>query len=384
MRILIAPDKFKGTLSARAVAEAMAEGVRRVLPDASLDLCPLSDGGEGFVEALVTSTEGTFHTARVTGPLPDMKVGARYGFLGSVDSSILKTAVIEMSAASGLALLKPDQYDPFATTTFGTGEMIVDAIRHGARHILLGIGGSATVDGGIGAAHACGFTILMKDGEPTSPSEPLCGRDVPNVLMVKHGRGEVTSGIPITVACDVTNPLFGPIGAAQVYGKQKGATSEQIAVLDAAFAAIVSRAGTSDLANTPGAGAAGGLGYGMLAYFGATLQNGFSIVAKATQLDDRAKRADVVLTGEGRFDASSLHGKVVAPVAGIASSSRVPCLAICGDREKDLPAPRLLTLAALTDVVTKDVALHDTRRVLADRVAMVLQNWLDHSNPEKS
>lgn len=376
MRIVIAPDKYKGSLSAGEVAQAIASGVNEAIVDAGIDLCPMSDGGEGFVEALITATQGTFVTARVTGPLPEMKVDARYGILGRVDASTLKTAVIEMASASGLALLRVEQYDPFATTTFGTGELISHAIQNGAIQILLGIGGSATVDAGIGAAHACGFTILMKDGESNPPTEPLCGRDAPNVLMVKHGRGEVTNGIPITVACDVTNPLYGPIGAARVYGPQKGASEEQIQILDRAFAALAARMGIESLAQTPGAGAAGGLGFGMLAFFGATLKSGFEIVANATKIRERIAGADLVITGEGRFDASSMHGKVVAKVAETARQANIPCIAICGDREANLSDPRLESLAALTDVVSKETALGDTRRQLALRAAVVVRDWL--------
>jgi len=376
MQIVIAPDKFKGTLLAREVADAMAAGVRAVVPDAQIDLCPLSDGGEGFVEALINATHGTLVNARVTGPLPEMKVDSTYGLLGTVDAASPTTAVIEMSAASGLSLLSPDQYDPLATTTFGTGELIAHAIHGGAKQILLGIGGSATIDAGIGAAHACGFTILMRHGEPTPLSEPLCGRDVEQVLMVKHGRGEVTNGVTITVACDVTNPLFGPQGAAKIYGPQKGASAKSVEYFDRVFADFVARTGTQSAAETPGAGAAGGLGFGLLAFFGAELQNGFDIVARATQLQNRLANATLVLTGEGRFDASSLHGKVAARVANLAHDRRVDCIAICGDRESDLRDPQFTHLASLTDVVSKEIALGDTRRQLAARTASVVERWL--------
>src|SRR5437763_14852044 len=225
MRLVIAPDKFKGCLSADEVARAIADGARRADPSIEIDSCPLADGGEGTVAALVAATGGTLVTRRVTGPLPEMKVDATFGVLGDRPGEP-RTAVVEMAAASGLALLRPDQYDPLATTTFGTGELIRAAAEMGVRNILLGIGGSATVDGGIGCAQGAGLPVLLRDGEPTSPTEPLCGRDVERVELVKHGRGSPVDGVTITVACDVTNPLFGPPGAAPVFGPQKGATPD--------------------------------------------------------------------------------------------------------------------------------------------------------------
>lgn len=375
--MVIAPDKFKGCLPAFEIAQAIAQGCLDTCPDLQIHLHPMSDGGEGFVDALVRATRGQFITAKVSGPLPEQKVDATYGILGSANSLALSPcAVIEMSSASGIALLKPDQLDPKSTTTFGTGELIAHAIKHGAKRILLGIGGSATIDAGIGAAQACGFTILMKDGQSISPTEPLCGRDVENVLMVKHGRGEVTNGIPITVACDVTNPLYGPLGAANVYGPQKGATPDDIAFFDHAFEALARRMNIENIANTPGAGAAGGLGFGMMAFFGAKLERGFDIVANSTHLQDQIKTADLVITGEGRFDASSLHGKAASGVADLCQAQDKDCLAICGDREQDLTDDRFHSIAALTDVVSKDIALKDTANQLRKRAATLFREWL--------
>src|SRR6185437_7090722 len=213
MRILLAPDKFKGCLTALEVAQAMAEGILRVNTGAQIDLCPMADGGEGTVSALVAATNGKLLTRRVTGPLPEMKVEATFGMLGGG-----QTAVVEMAAACGLALLPTSQRDPMATTTFGTGELLMAAAEAGAKRVILGIGGSATVDGGVGCAQACGLPVLLEDGEPVSPTEPLCGRDLDSILMIKHGRGSPVERMRITVACDVVNPLFGPNGAAAVFG----------------------------------------------------------------------------------------------------------------------------------------------------------------------
>ncbi len=301
----------------------------------------MADGGEGTVAAMVAATGGRLITRTVTGPLPDMKVSASFGFLGDE-----KTAVIEMSAASGLALLKIADRNPLNTTTFGTGELIRAAIEEGAKTIILGIGGSATNDAGIGCAQACGFTVLLKDGEPTSMTEPLCGRDLENVLMVKHGRGEVTGGVEIVVACDVTNPLLGPTGAAHVFGPQKGALPESIQWLDDQLRSLVERSGTQTEANTPGSGAAGGMGYGMLAFFGAKLKSGFDLIANASRLKDRIAHSDLCITGEGRLDGQSADGKTVSGVARLCQQANVPCIAIAGSIGNG--ADKLLALG-LTD-----------------------------------
>src|SRR4051794_7463737 len=272
MRIVIAPDKFKGCLAARAVAEAMARGVLDAAPGAAVDLCPVADGGEGTVEALVAATGGRVETCRVTGPLPEMNVDAAFGVLGGG-----RTAVVEMAAASGLALLRPEDRNPLNTTTFGTGELLVAAARTGVEEMILGIGGSATTDAGIGCAQACGLPVILEGGEPVAPTEPLCGRDLDRVVLVKHGRGSPVERVLLTVACDVTNPLYGPNGAAAVFGPQKGATPEVVRWLDDELRALANRLGKTTEANTPGAGAAGGLGFALLAWFGAELRSGVEI-----------------------------------------------------------------------------------------------------------
>lgn len=376
MRIIIAPDKFKGTLSASQVCDAIADGIREVDPAIDLDLCPLSDGGEGFVDAMVRATNGTFHTARVTGPLPEMKLDATYGMLGATASDGIQTAVIEMAAASGLALLKPQDYDPEATTTFGTGELIVDAIRHGARHILLGIGGSATIDAGIGCAHASGLTVLMRDGEPTSLSEPLCGRDIERVLYVKHGRGSVVDAVKFTVACDVLNPLCGEQGAARIYGPQKGATPEQVEYFDRVLRELAARSTRPEIADAAGAGAAGGLGFGMMAFFGAQMQSGADLVIRHA-VGSRISQADLVLTGEGRFDHSSAFGKLPARLASLAEDANKPCIVLCGDREPSLIACGKARVIAITDHVSPDLARSDAAKQLRQLTVKRFPSILD-------
>jgi glycerate kinase len=374
MRIVLAPDKFKDCLTAPQAAEAMARGVRSVRPDAQLDLCPMADGGEGTVEALVAATGGRIEHRRVTGPLPEMHVDAAFGILGDGH-----TAVVEMAAASGLALLKPEDRNPLNTTTFGTGELLLAAAKiPGITHIILGIGGSATNDAGIGCAQACGLPIILQDGEPLAPTEPLCGRDLSSVVLIKHGRGSPVERVKLTVACDVTNPLFGPNGAARVFGPQKGATPNMVRELDEALQSFAQRLGKMSEAHTPGAGAAGGLGFGMLAFFNATLRSGFDIVADATRLRDRLAGADLCLTGEGRFDASSFSGKAVAGVGRLCREMNVPRVALVGDAPAAADSTFSTVLDALHVIRPANMSITESIRrggeLLANAAAEVIRS----------
>jgi len=326
MKILIAPDKFKGCLSAAEVAHHLAIGAYLADPSAEISLCPMADGGEGTVQALVSATGGELLTHRVTGPLPDTKVDAIFGILGD-----RKTAVIEMAAASGLALLPPDLRNPLNTTTFGTGELLLAAAELGVARIILGIGGSATCDAGIGCCQAAGLPVLMRSGEPAAHTEPLTAQDLPEVVLIKRGRGTPLDRLHILVASDVDNPLYGPRGAAPVFAPQKGASPEQVRWLDSELEHLARRCNAIDAATTPGAGAAGGLGFAMLAFFNAELRPGIDIVIDAVHLADRLNNIDLVLTGEGRLDASSLGGKTVIGVADLCKQLHIPCIAICGE-----------------------------------------------------
>jgi len=334
MRILLAPDKFKGCLTASQVCDAMSAGIRAVDSSIEVDVCPMSDGGEGFVDAMVRSLGGRFVTRRVTGPLPEMKADATFGVVPG-EPGTPPVGVIEMSSASGIALLRPDQYDPLATTTFGAGQLVLEAIEEGCRHILLGIGGSATCDGGIGFAQACGLPVLLDGGEPTSPTEPLCGRDLEHVVRIKSHRGGGIDGVTFTVAADVTNPLYGPDGAARVFAPQKGATPEQVVWLDRMLKQLASRTGHDADARAPGSGAAGGLGFALLAFFGATIRPGIGLVIEATRLRERLTGVDLCLTGEGKLDSQSLGGKTAIGVAAACRVARVPCVALAGTIDDD-------------------------------------------------
>jgi glycerate kinase len=328
MRVLLAPDKFKGSLTAMQVAEAMAAGLRRMDPNIELDLCPMADGGEGTVNALVAATGGRFETARVTGPLPEMKVEARFGFLGDG-----KTAVVELAAASGLALLKLEERNPLATTTFGTGELLMAAMKRGAETIILGIGGSATIDGGVGIAQACGLPVILEGGEPLSPTEPLTGGDIDRVVLIKHGRGSAIEKIKIVVACDVTNPLLGPQGAAAVFGPQKGAGAEDIPRFESSLLELARRNNKLAIVDLPGSGAAGGVGFGMAAFFGASLRNGAPMVMDSVDFSRRLRGVQACFTGEGRLDSQTISGKSAAAVADACRRANVPCYALAGEIE---------------------------------------------------
>jgi glycerate kinase len=326
MRIVVAPDKFKGSLSASHVASAIAQGLARVDPAIELDLCPLADGGEGTVDALVAATGGKITTVRVTGPLSRMKVDAPIGMLGDGF-----TAVIEMSAASGLYLLDPEHRDPTRTTTYGTGELLREAARMGARKIILGIGGSATVDGGIGCAQAWGATFTLQTGAIyREGGRRLTGGDLVNLRSIVTPLPLETHGIEFVVACDVGNPLLGPDGAAPIFGPQKGASPEQIDQLEHGLAKLVDKSGRPDLADKPGAGAAGGLGFGMMAFFNASIVPGIQIITDAAKLRQRLEGAALCITGEGEFDHQSLAGKTTIGVARLCKELNIPCVVLAG------------------------------------------------------
>jgi glycerate kinase len=311
MRVLVAPQEFKGSLTAVEAAEAIAAGVRDAMPDAEIDAVPMSDGGAGLVDALLSARGGDGVTTRVHDPLM-RPVDAIWALLA--DGS----AVIEMAAASGLALLTDDERDPLRATTFGTGELILAALERGATRIVVGVGGSATVDGGAGAMQSLGVRLLDATGADLAPGGgPLARLDRIDLA----NRDPRVSTAQIRVACDVTNTLCGPNGAAAVYGPQKGASPDQIPVLDAAlrrFADIAKRDSGVDLLETKGGGAAGGLAAGLMMGAGAMLEPGFPLVAREIGLEAKVAAADLVITGEGRLDAQTAFGKTGSGVADLA------------------------------------------------------------------
>lgn len=319
MKIIIAPDSFKGCMSARQAAEAMEHGVHHVLPDAECVLVPMADGGEGTVQSLVDATGGTLLEATVTGPL-GTPVHAQYGMLG--DGC---TAVIEMAAASGIGYVDETTRDPRITTTYGVGELILDALDHGATAFILGLGGSATNDGGAGMAQALGAHLLDAQGNEL----PFGGAALAGLAAIDVS--DLDSRIAtadIRLASDVTNPLTGPQGASSVFGPQKGADASMVAELDAAlhhYASIVARDFGRDVETVPGAGAAGGLGAGFLAFTGARMQSGVSLVVEATGLKTLAAGADWRFTGEGGIDSQTQYGKTPIGVARAVKEAAPHC-----------------------------------------------------------
>lgn len=324
MRVVIAPDSFKECATAGQVAAAIAAGWRRVYPDADLVLVPMADGGEGTVDALVSATGGQYVEVTVTGPM-GQPVRTTYGLLG--DGA---TAVIEMAAAAGLALVPFEQRDPRAATTRGVGELMRHALDRGVRRLILGIGGSATNDGGAGMAQALGFSLRDDVGQELPPGGAALARLAHIDGSTRHPGLDTCE---ILVACDVNNPLCGPTGASRVFGPQKGATPQMVDELDAAlsrFAEVVAKDLGVTVLELPGAGAAGGLGAGLVAFAGGRLGPGVEFVAEACGLFDKMAGADLVITGEGRFDGQTAGGKTPLGVARIAAKRGVPTIVLAG------------------------------------------------------
>src|ERR1700738_4914791 len=371
MRIVIAPNAFKGSLSALEAAEAIGEGIRIAASDADLVLVPIADGGDGTVDALVAATHGERRTLRVRGPLGD-PVDADYGM---VDAG--STAVIEMAKAAGLALVPPERRDPRITTTYGVGELLQHAYDAGARHFLVGIGGSATNDGGAGMAQALGYHLLDETGRELPPG----GLALRRLARIHVGGVDANwKQSEVDVACDVSNPLTGPSGASAVYGPQKRATPEMVAELDAALhhlAEIIRRDLGVDVEQLPGAGAAGGLGAGMVAFSGARLRPGADLVMKALHLDERLTGAQLVVTGEGRLDSQTARfGKGPAAVARHAKNAGIPVVAIGGSVVDDAEL-RLLFAGReppAVDPATLDEAIAQARPLLVRAATRLM--WL--------
>lgn len=329
MNIVIAPDSFKGCLSAIEVAKALARGVQRVFPEARIALIPMADGGEGTVDAVLAAVGGKKVSVRVTDPLGRPRL-ADYGLLDGG-----QTAILEMAAASGLPLLTDTERNPLLASTHGTGELIKDALAKGVKKILIGIGGSATNDGGAGMAEALGVRFLDAKGHSLRPG----GADLERLArMDPSGLDPRLQDVAIEVACDVQNPLCGPQGASAVYGPQKGATPEMVERLDRAllnYGLQLSELAGQDIINLPGAGAAGGLGGGLVGFLGARLRSGTEIILEAARASETIPQADLVLTGEGKTDFQTAYGKVPVGVARLAKDAGVPVVVLSGAVEGD-------------------------------------------------
>jgi glycerate kinase len=364
VRVVIAPDKFKGTLTAPQAGEALAMGWKRGDPQAEVEEVPVADGGEGTLDTLLRALGGETERARVSGPLGD-PVDAEYGLVRTAEGVL---AIVEMARASGLALLDRGRRDPLRASTFGTGELILAASRHEPTRLIICVGGSATNDGGAGAAQALGVRLLDERGEDL----PLGGE-----ALVRLARIDATAlhpslrGVRVTVASDVDNPLTGPQGASAVFGPQKGASGEDVALLDRALghlAAVIHRDLGIDVRHLEGGGAAGGLGAGLIAFLGARVRPGFDLVAEVLGITARLDRADVVVTGEGRFDRQSAGGKAPARVLEMARAARCRSILIAGEIEEGLmpPADLVYSLAARAGLET---ALTRPAELLQDAAA---------------
>lgn len=368
MKIVIAPDSYKESLSALDVASAIEQGFREIYADAEYVKLPVADGGEGTVEAMVAATQGCRIAVTVTGPLGE-PVEAFYGLSGD-----RQCAFIEMAAASGLESVPPARRNPLLTTSWGTGELIRHALDAGVRQIIIGIGGSATNDGGAGMVQALGAKLLTKDNQQIAAG----GRALESLARIDVSElDKRLAGCRIDVACDVTNPLTGPQGATAVFGPQKGATAEMIPCLDNAlahFADIIHRDLELDVLHLEGGGAAGGMGAGLYAFCGAKLRPGIEIVTDALHLADIVADADLVITGEGRIDSQTVHGKVPVGVARVAKRYNLPVIGIAGSLTADVGVVHQHGLDAVFSVIYSVCTLEQALENAAENVRMTARN----------
>ncbi|ELV8610134.1 glycerate kinase [Vibrio vulnificus] len=368
MKIIIAPDSYKESLTAMDVAIAIEKGFKQVLPDAQYVKLPMADGGEGTVQSMVDATGGTTIEHTVSGPLGQPVCGF-FGLLGEG-----KTAVIEMAAASGLHLVTPDQRNPLITTTFGTGELIKAALDHGVEHIIVGIGGSATNDGGIGMAQALGIKLLDAQGNALGYG----GGELAKLATIDCSQLDPRlAQVRLEVACDVDNPLCGTKGASAVFGPQKGATPEMVKTLDenlAHYAAIIKQQLGADVRDMAGAGAAGGMGAALLGLLNAELRPGIEIVMDAVRLDEIVADADLVITGEGRIDSQTIHGKTPIGVARTAKKHGLPVIGIAGCLSADCGVVHEHGLDAVFAVVNRSVDLPTALAEAAENVELTARN----------
>lgn len=352
MKIVVAIDSFKGSLSSLGLGNAIEKGIKQVYPNSSVKKIPIADGGEGTIEALVEGTAGEIINLEVNGPL--MKpVIASYGIMGD-----RRTAVIEMATASGLPLVNVEERNPTKTTTFGTGELIRDAINRGCREFIVGIGGSATNDGGLGMLQGLGYIFLDESGNPLHG----CGESLGKVSSIDSSKAmKELKECNFLIACDVENPFYGLKGAAHVYGRQKGATKEMVLSLDSGlkyFAETVKKLLNKDI-NVSGAGAAGGLGGGFVGFLNSTLKPGIDIVLEEVKLISHIKDADFVITGEGRIDFQSIMGKAPVGVSKLCKSNNIPVIALAGSVADDAVATHDYGIGSIFSIMNSPMTLKE-------------------------
>lgn len=328
--ILLAPDSFKESMTAKEACEAMEKGIKKVNKDINCIQVPMADGGEGTMQSLVDATGGKIYKLRVVGPLGN-EVESEYGILGDKE-----TGIIEMASASGMALVPAEKRNPLVTTTYGTGQLIKDCLNHKVKKLLIGIGGSSTNDGGAGAIQALGGKLTDKEGKEIG----FGGGELDKLARIDlTDFDKRLKDVEVEVACDVTNPLCGEKGASNVFGPQKGATREMIKTLDdnlRHYADVIKKQISVDVINVPGSGAAGGLGAGLMVFLDGKLKNGIDIVIKYSDLEEKVKKADIVFTGEGSIDFQTQYGKTPMGVAMVAKKYNKPVIALAGSVGKDI------------------------------------------------
>lgn len=367
---VIAPDSFKGSMSAMEVCDAIEKGIKKVLPEAECIKVPMADGGEGTVQSLVDATKGTICRAEVSDPL-GRKIIAEYGISGDGE-----TAFIEMASASGLYLLTEGERNPLITTTYGTGELVKSALDRGVKKIILGIGGSATNDGGAGFAQALGVKFLDEKGDSLPPG----GAALANLHDIDISGMDIrlkSKTIEIEAACDVTNPLCGEKGASVVFGPQKGATSAMIKTLDKAlfhYSNIIENRFCCSIRDVSGSGAAGGLGAGLLAFTDAHLKSGVDIVIDYTGLREVIKRADYVITGEGKIDKQTLYGKTPFGVARIARQEKKKVIAIAGSVGKGIDELYVKGFDAIFSILPSPMTLDEAMKTGKENIEYTVEN----------
>jgi glycerate kinase len=377
--ILVAPDSFKGSLSALEAASAIERGVLQAAPDVTVLKHPISDGGEGLVSVVTPALGGLIMTTNVSGPLPGQRVDAKWGL--SADGS---TAIIEMAEAAGLPLVSPARRDPKITTTYGVGELIAAALDAEVTSIVIGIGGSATNDGGAGMAEALGARFLDSSGNPIGRG----GAALVNIAHIDYERMHPRLGnVEMLVACDVQNTLCGTQGASAVYGPQKGATLSDVSLLDKAlerYGNAIQSQMDIEVLTVPGGGAAGGLGAGLVAFCGGTLLRGIDLVLRVTKFDERLQESDLVITGEGKIDRQTYYGKALSGVIERAHRFNVPVVAVVGrlegERELFVNNESFADLESLVDSQTTEAeAIKDASRLLSEKTKLLIQRYLSRT-----
>lgn len=368
MKFVLATDSFKESMTSIEACNVMEKAIKKIKSDAEVIKVPMADGGEGTVEALVNSTSGTFVETEVLNPL-GQKIKASYGILGDK-----KTAVIEMAKASGIELIKRDDRNPMITTTYGTGQLIKHAIENGIKHLVIGIGGSATNDGGCGMLQALGVKLLDKDNNEI----PFGGGSLNKIENIDvSNMHEGIKDATFEVACDVTNPFVGPTGASYIFGPQKGADIEMVELLDnnlKHFAAKIKEILKADIAEAPGAGAAGGLGGALLAFLNAELKSGIELVIKYTDLESKVQGADYVFTGEGAIDGQTIFGKTPVGVSKIAKKYNIPTIAFGGKVSDDADNLFDEGIIALFSIMRGVESLDDALRNGAHNLEKTVEN----------